>query len=431
MLSTLFRRAVPVRPGEIVPLLLATGYGFCILFSYYLLRPVRDEIGAADRGNLQLLWTAVFLVMLLAVPLYSVAVSRLPRAVFIALANRFFALNLLAFYAALTLLPETARPWIDRVFYVWTSVFALFVVTVFWGLVVDLFCDEQGQRLFGFIAVGSSLGGVIGSASTAVLAPQLPVFLLLLLAAAPLEAACWLARALDRRAAHAPETLNRESETRIGGSAWSGIAPVLRDPALRNIALWILLMTFASTVLYFVQSHLVGEAISDRAQRLAFLARIDLAVNSVTIVTQALFTAHIVRRLGIGLTLALLPAVAALGFLLLGAAPTALLLSALMLVRVLYDSSRHALAKPAREVLFTRISREQRYKSKAFIDAAVYRGGDLVSGWIYAGLAALGLTVGTIALLAVPVAVTWAVLGRRLGRAPEREKGPELPKSTV
>jgi ATP:ADP antiporter, AAA family len=435
MLSTLFRRVVPVRPGETVPLLLATAYGFCILFSYYLLRPVRDEIGAADRGNLQLLWTAVFLVMLLAVPLYAAAVARWRRGVFIPLANRFFALNLLAFYAALTLLPEAARPWIDRVFYVWSSVFALFVVAVFWSLVVDLFRDEQGQRLFGFIAVGSSLGGVIGSVSTAALAPHLPVFWLLLLAIPALEAACWLARALDRRAEQAPETLNREGEARVGGSAWSGIVPVLRDPALRNIALWILLMTFASTVLYFVQSHLVGEAITDRAQRLAYLARIDLAVNSITIVTQALFTAHIVRRLGIGLTLALLPAVAALGFLLLGAAPTAILLSALMMVRVLYDSSRHALAKPAREVLFTRVSREQRYKSKAFIDAAVYRGGDLVSSWIYAGLAALGLAVGTIALLAVPVAVLWAVLGRRLGRVEEKgkkeEKRSELPTSTV
>jgi AAA family ATP:ADP antiporter len=422
VLATFFRRVVPVRPGETVPLLLATAYGFCILFAYYLLRPVRDEIGAADRGNLQVLWTAVFLVMLLAVPLYSAAVSRLRRGIFIPLANRFFAVNLIAFYAALMLLPEAARPWIDRVFYVWTSVFALFVVTVFWGLIVDLFRDEQGQRLFGFIAVGASLGGVIGSASTTALAQHLPVFLLLLLAVPPLEVACWLARALDRRAECSPATLNREPQARVGGSAWSGIAPVLRDPALRNIALWILLMTFASTVMYFVQSHLVGAAISDRALRRAFLARIDLAVNTVTIVTQALLTAHIVRRLGIGLTLALLPAVAALGFLVLGAAPTALLLTALMIVRVLYDSSRHALAKPAREVLFTRVSREQRYKSKAFIDAAVYRGGDLVSGWLYAGLAALGLTVGAIALLAVPVAVAWALLGRRLGRQEEKAR---------
>ncbi len=416
MLATALRRVVPVRQGETVPMLLATAYGFSILFAYYLLRPVRDEIGAADRGNLQVLWTAVFAVMLLAVPLYSAAVARLPRGVFVPLANRFFAANLIAFYAALVLLPESARTWIDRVFYVWVSVFALFVVTVFWGLVVDLFRDDQGKRLFGFITVGSSLGGIAGSTATAALAPHVPVFPLLLLAVLPLEAASRLARALDRRAEHAPATLKREPEARIGGDAWSGIGPVFHSPALRNIALWILLMTFASTVLYFVQSHLVGEAITDRALRRAFLARVDLAVNTVTILTQALLTARILRRLGVGLTLAVLPAVAALGFVALGSAPASIALSALLIVRVLYDSSRHALAKPAREVLFTHVSREERYKSKAFIDAAVYRGGDLLSGWIYAGFAALGMTASAIALAAAPVAVIWTLLGRRLGR---------------
>ena len=181
----------------------------------------------------------------------------------------------------------------------------------------------------------------------------------------------------------------------------------------------IVLMTFASTILYFVQSHLVGEAIGDRALRRAFLARVDLAVNLVTIFTQVFLTARIVRRIGVGATLAVLPAVAALGFVALGAAPLGLALPALLVVRVLYDSSRHALAKPAREVLFTHLSREQRYKSKAFIDAAVYRGGDLLSGWIYAGLAAFGLAAGTIALAAAPIAVLWALLGWRLGREPE------------
>ena len=414
--AALFSRVVPVRPGETVPTLLATAYGFSILFAYYLLRPVRDEIGAADRGNLQVLWTSVFLVMLLAVPLYSAAVARLRRRVFIPLANRFFAAHLIGFYAALVLLPESARPWIDRTFYVWVSVFALFVVTVFWGLVVDLFRGDQGKRLFGFITVGASMGGIAGSATTAALTPHVPVFLLLLFAVLPLEAASQFARALDSRAEGAPGLLNREPEARVGGSAWSGIGPVFRSPELRNIALWILLMTFASTILYFVQSHLVGEAITDRALRRAFLARIDLAVNTVTIVTQAFLTARILRRIGVGATLAVLPAVAAFGFVALGSAPATIALTGLLVVRVLYDSSRHALAKPAREVLFTHLDREQRYKSKAFIDAAVYRGGDLLGGWLYAGLAALGMTAGAIALAAAPVAVIWGLLGWRLGR---------------
>jgi AAA family ATP:ADP antiporter len=414
VLASLFAKIVPVRAGETVPMLLATGYGFCILFAFYLLRPVRDEIGAADRGNLQLLWSAAFVVMLLAVPLYSLAVARLRRGVFIPLANRFFALNLVAFYAALVVLPESARTWIDRIFYVWLSVFALLVVAVFWGLVVDVFRDGQGKRLFGFITVGSSLGGIAGSATTALLAAHVPVFLLLLLAVVPLEAACWLARAVARRADDACAPLNREPAAPIGGSVWSGIAPVFRSPQLRKIAFWIMLMTFASTILYFVQSYLVGEAITDRALRRAFLARIDLAVNAVTIITQTLLAARIVHRLGVAATLSLFPAVAAAGFAALGSVPAAQSLTVLLVVRVLYDSSRHALAKPAREVLFTHVDREQRYKSKAFIDAAVYRGGDLLSGWIYAALAALGMSVGAIALAAAPVAVFWALLGRKL-----------------
>ena len=409
---------MPVREGETAPMLLATAYGFCILFGYYILRPVRDEISAADRGNLQVLWSAVFLVMLLAVPLYSAAVARWPRATFVPLANRFFAANLLAFFAALYLLPESARVWIDRVFYVWTSVFALFVVTVFWGFVADLFRNEQGKRLFGFIAVGSSLGGIAGSSATALLAQHVPVFLLLLLAVVPLEAAARLARALDAYADRKSAALRCETGE-VGGSAWSGIAPVFRSPYLRRIALWLALMTFASTILYFVQAHMVGEAFADRALRRAFLARLDFAVNLLTIVTQGLLTAHILRRIGVGLTLALVPAVATVGFLSLGVHP---LLATLVVVRVLYDSGRHALAKPAREVLFTLVSREERYKSKAFIDAAVYRGGDLLSGWVYAGLAALGLSVAAIALVAAPVAVVWAVIGLGLGRAEERAR---------
>jgi AAA family ATP:ADP antiporter len=406
---------------EAAPVALAAAYGFCILFAYYLLRPVRDEIAAADRGNLQLLWTAVFLVMLGAVPLYSATVSRLRRGTFVPLANRFFAICLLLFYGALVLLPETARPWIDRSFYVWLSVFALFVVTVFWGLVVDLFDGGQGRRLFGLVALGASLGGIAGSGTAAALATTVPVFLFLLMAVLPLEVASWLARALDRCADRAGASLRREPEAPVGGTAWSGIATVFADPQLRRIALWILAMTLASTTLYFTQSQLLGETLPDRAARREFLARVDLAVNLLTLIGQALLAAPLICRFGLGITLALLPAVTVFGFSLLGAslwaAPAAGSLLALAIVRVAYDSTRHALAKPAREVLFTGVAREARFKSKAFVDAAVYRGGDLLSSWCYVALLALGLTSGLIALLLVPMAVGWAFLGRRLGAA--------------
>lgn len=411
-------KIIPVERSEWKPVLLATAYGFCILLSYYILRPVRDEISSADRGNLQYLWTAVFLVMLLAVPAYSALVSRFSRRVFIPLANRFFLSNILAFYAVLQWGPESWRPWIDRCFYVWTSVFALFVVTVFWGFVADLFKNEQGRRTFGFIAVGSSLGGIVGSGLTASLATVLPsAFTLLLVSVVPLEAAAWLAVMLHRHAVGHDEVLRSEGPEKIAGTAWSGIGTVFSSPYLRKIASYIFLMSFASTVLYFQQAELIGRAIADRAARTSFYAQIDLATNVLTIVTQGLLTAHVIRKIGVGLTLAFVPALSFLGYLTLGTYP---LLAVLVVFQVLYRSGRYALARPSREVLFTVVGREARYKSKAFIDAAVYRGSDLVNGWIYAGLAWIGLGVGAIALVSAPVMGAWALMGILLGREQEQ-----------
>jgi AAA family ATP:ADP antiporter len=336
--------------------------------------------------------------------------------VFIPLANRFFALNLALFFAALYLLPNEARIWIDRVFYVWTSVFALFVVTIFWGYMADLFRNEQGRRLFGIIAVGASLGAIAGSSLTAALAERVPTFALLLIAMVPLEAAAWLAWGLHRNSEGLVTSLRRDTVA-IKGTAFSGIGLVMRSPYLRRIAAYLALMTFASTVLYFQQADLIGSAFGDdRAARRTVFAQIDLAVNVLTILTQLLLTAQVIRWLGVPLSLALTPILVALGFLTLGLYPT---LAVLVVFQVMYRTIRYAIARPARELLFTVVGREQRYKSKAFLDAAVYRGGDLASGWIYAGLAALGLSVGAIALLAVPAAVLWAGFGIGLGRRQE------------
>jgi AAA family ATP:ADP antiporter len=175
-------------------------------------------------------------------------------------------------------------------------------------------------------------------------------------------------------------------------------------------------MTFTSTVLYFQQADLVGSAIMERAARTAFYAKIDFAVNVITILLQVWITAHIFRLIGIALSLTLVPAVMALGFVGLGVYP---LLAVLVVLQVAYRSGRYGIAKPAREVLFTVVSREEKYKSKAFLDAAVYRGGDLASGWVYAGLAALGLSIGAIALVAAPLAALWVGVGFALGRKQE------------
>lgn len=417
MFKTLVLRIIPVRDEEVPALLLATLYGFCIFVSYNILRPVRDEISATDRGNLQVLWTVVFLVMLVAVPLYSAAVARFSRGVFIPLANRFFIANLLIFYAVLRLLPGAgARIWIDRVFYVWTSVFALFVVTVFWGFIADLFRNEQGKRLFGFITVGASLGGIVGGFVTGQLAELVPVFSLILVAIVPLEIAAQIARLLHRRASRAGAALREEGDERIRGTAFSGIRTVFRSPYLMQIAGYIALMTFASTILYYQQANLIADVFDDRGASRAFLGNLNGVTQTLTVLTQGFLTAHVIRKIGIAWSLAVIPVVTALGFSSLGVYP---LLTVFVVFSVIYNAGRYAIAKPSREVLFTVVSREERYKSKAFIDAAVYRGGDLMSGWTYAGLSAIGFSLGAIALVAVPIALLWAGTGFLLGRRQE------------
>ena len=413
MLKTLLAKVVPFESDEeLRGMLWAAAYGFFIMFAYYILRAVRDEIAADDRGNLQIIWTVVFLVMVfVAVPAYSWIASRYSRGVFVPWTNRFFIACLVGFWLSLILLPVEARPWIDRVFYVWTSIFALFVVTVFWGLVADCFDNDQGRRLFAFIAVGASVGGLLGSEVTARLAEQVPVFSILLISCVPLEIASWFAGRLHRNFGTGTVGAAGERERPLTGDAISGMKAVFASPYLMGIAAFIAFMTFASTILYFAQSDLVYEAMTDRGERRALLARIDQVVNFLTILFEVFLSARIIRWLGVGFALAAIPAAVAIGFLALGLYPT---LWTLVVVQVIYRAGRYGMTKPAREILFTVVSREEKYKSKAFIDAAVYRGGDLVSGWIYAGLAFVGLSLGTIAMLAAPVAAVWAILGLRV-----------------
>jgi AAA family ATP:ADP antiporter len=413
---TTVERILRIRADEKSAVLWASAYAFSIFLSYYILRPVRDEISAADRGNVHLIWTAVFFAMLVVVPLYSAIVARYSRGVFIPLINRFFILNLVLFYVSLHLLPLSSRVWLDRIFYIWASVFALFVVTVFWGFMADLFTRDQGKRLYGAIAFGGTLGAIIGSSVTALLVDVVPAFTLLLIACIPLEIAAWCATALNRRSG-SPQSVVRSEDEPVSGGVWTGIQVVFRSPYLRRIALYVVLMTFASTILYFQQADLIGNAFEDRGDRTALYAKMDLAVNVITLSTQGLLTAHIIRRVGVGISLAVVPLVAMIGFATLGLYPALVIL---VVTQVLYRSLRYALAKPTREVLFTVVGREEKYKSKAFIDAAVYRGGDLVSGWVYAGLAAIGLSLGGIALVAAPVALLWALTGLRLGRLQDR-----------
>jgi AAA family ATP:ADP antiporter len=409
-----FIRLINLQAGEGIPVCWSFAYFFCLLSSYYLIRPVRDEMGIIGGvDNLQWLFTATFLVMLAIVPLFGAASTRYPRQRLLPGVYLFFIFNLLVFYLVLHM--ADGSRWLARVFFVWVSVFNLFVVSVFWSFMADLFSNAQGKRLFGLIAAGGSLGAITGPALTAGLATSLGNANLLLVSAGLLGAALICILQLLRYGhAHAVPG----SEAALGGGMLSGVKKTLGSRYMLGIALFVWLYTTLSTFLYFEQAHIVKAAFADSAERTRVFALIDLAVNSLTILLQVLVTGHVMRRLGVATALATIPALLACGFMTLAIAP---LLPVLILTQVVRRAGNYALTKPAREVLFTVVDRESKYKAKNFIDTLVYRGGDALSGWLFAGLKGLGLGLSGIAWIAVPVALSWMTVGILLGKA-QRKK---------
>lgn len=414
-LAGLLERAVDVRPGEVAALLLSFAYFFCLLSSYYVLRPLREEMGIASGvEHLQWLFSGTFAIMLAAVPVFGWIVARLPRHTFVPLVYRFFALDMLIFFALFSLDPQAVG--VARAFYIWLSLFNLFVVSVFWSVMADLYSNEQGRRLFGFVAAGGSAGALLGPSLTAALAVPLGPINLLPIAALLLELAVQCALALFRHAPPRPNTADAGHVTRgapVGGSLWAGFTAVLRSRYLAGICLYMLLFTATSTFLYFQQANIVAGAFSDPAERTRLFALIDLATGALTLLTQLFATGRVIRTLGVAFALAATPVLTAAGFLALAAAPTLALVVAFQALR---RTANFAVSQPAREVLFTVIGREAKYKSKNFIDTAVYRGGDAISGWSFAALRSLGLDLASIALVTAPLALVWLAAGLYLGR---------------
>ncbi len=462
-------RVVNVQPGELRALLWAFAYFFSLMCAWYVLRPLRDEMGvAAGVANLQWLFTGTFFLMLLAVPAFGALVARLPRQRFIPWVYRFFIASLVVFWALLHW--GEGRITVARALFMWASVFNLFVVTVFWGFMADLFRYEQGRRLFGFIAAGGTAGALLGPTLTALLAHPLGPVNLLLVSAVILELATRCAKVLLREppasapaAPSAGEPLVAESEgagglpapassgsaaasapdgaaragtptatfaaaaraghgaagadAALGGGMLAGLVEVARSPYLMMICGHVLLLSLVNTFLYFQQAQIVAGAFDSPAERTRVFALIDLSVGLATLGIQLLVTGRVMLRFGVGVSLALLAVVTMSGFAALALVPA---LAVLIAFQAIKRAAEFALANPARETLFTVVTREQKYKSKSFIDTAVFRGGDAASGWLYTGLRQLGLDASAIAWIAVPVSAAWALLLLRLGAAQSR-----------
>jgi AAA family ATP:ADP antiporter len=405
-----------VVPSERAAAMLGFAFHFCVLASYYLVRPLRDALGLEGGADkLQWLFTATFVVMLLMVPVFGALVSRLPATRFVPMIYRLIALSMLVFGVLIS--HHVAPVAVGRVFFVWISIYNLFIVSIFWSVLVDRFSSEQGRRLFGFIAAGGTLGTFIGPLLAATMATRLGPVALTVGAAVLLEIAVRCYRALlSRTESQSSDRLL--DERRMGGSMLAGVTLILRSRYLLGLMVFMLLHTSAATLLYFEQGRIVAGSYADVVSRTQFFAVVDLIVSALTLIFQLVLTAPLIRLVGVGGALVTLPLATVVAFAAMALAPVP---ATVALAQGLRRAVEFAIVRPAREVLWTVVSREEKYKAKNVIETLVYRGGDAASGWLSAGLTALGAGFGLVALVIVPFAGLWGWLCLWLARRQEQK----------
>ena len=420
---TALQRFLNVRREEIGPIVAAALYFFCILTSLAILRPTRDALGM-QRGIDEIRW--LFMVTLVATlvvnPMFSWLVSRYRRMVFITVTHAFFAVNLALFAALLIFAPQAVGERTGQVFYVWSSVFNFFITMVFWALMADRFSLEQSKRLFGLIAVGGTVGAIAGSSLTALFAKVVGAPMLLIIAAGFLALATVAAWTVARFQPEVARSKSGDADplnetTLIGGSAWDGFRDVVRSPYLLGIAAYVLILAVMVTFVYFTRLQMVAALGKDVDMRAGVFGQIDMATQIATLVLQLIVAGRLMKRFGVHTTLALLPATVALGFIGLALVGS---LYALVAFDATFRAVQRAIMRPARETLFTVVSREEKYKAKALIDTFGYRAGDALGAQTEGLLGKLGMGLVALASAAVPLALAWAALGIWLGRTQQR-----------
>ena len=429
-MTPLLQRFIQVRRGEGAAVVASSLSFFFILTALMVIRPAREALGM-QRGIEAVRWLFIgTAVVTLAVnPLFALLVSRYRRIVFITATYVFFALSLLGFYLVLVGAPTAIGEVSGMVFFVWFSVFNLFATMVFWALMADRFSLEQSKRLFGIISVGGTLGAIAGPWLASRLVGPLGTAGLLPVAAASLGlavCAAWVVSRLQHQKPEATADPNAppavDDRAIIGGSAWRGFRAVFGSPYLLGISAYVLILTVISTFIYFTRLQMVAALGNDLDMRTGVFARIDFYTQVTTLVLQAVVTGHLMKRLGVHITLALLPAMVALGFV--GLAISASL-AALIVLQATFSAVQRSIIRPARETLFTVVPREDKYKSKAFIDTFVYRTGDVVGAQVEGLLGRLGMGLAALVSVTVPLALVWGVLGIWLGRAQQRRVSDE------
>ena len=404
------RRFVNVEPTEVAALVASFSMFFALLSAYYIVRPVRDEIGVAlGKDTLHQLFTVVFVVMLLLVPLFGYVAARFPRRYVLPAVYLFFAANLILFWAVMRSAPDNHAAL--ATFFVWGSVFNLFVVSLFWSLMSELWSHDAAKRLYGFISAGGTAGALAGPLITQGLVRIFHPVDLMLVSAALLVAAM-VASLLLRRVKPADEATAGEGEP-TGGGILDGAIKVFTTPVFARIALFVFIANIVGTFFYLEQARLVSASINGSAERVLFFSGRDLVVSVVTILIEIFGTARILNRFGVTAALLALPVTGAIGAICLSFDAALGVVAAVMVAERVVS---FALANPAIKLIYTLATPDEKYKVQNFIDTVVFRGGDAASGWLYAILGGgSGFAAGAMGAVALPLAAAWIWIARQLG----------------
>jgi AAA family ATP:ADP antiporter len=402
-----------VEPGERRMVATAFLLFFCVLCGYFMLRPVRETIGTVlGEGEVENLFVATWLGSVAVIPLYGWACVRLRRTTVLAAVYGLFAISLLVLAGFMGV--DAQEPAAARFFYVWISVFNLLVVSVFWTLMVDRMDDERARRLFGIVAAGGTTGGLVAPLLTDVLIGPIGRAGILVVSACLFATAVLCQALLLRQLRRDPAAASAAGADRpIGGNPFAGISLVLRSPYLITFCAFVLLLASVTTFLYFEQLHIVAQSFPDEDARTRVFARIDFVVQALTLATQIFFTGSIARRLGVVVLLCSVPVAMVGGFLALSVVANVWILAAVMIAR---RAGEYALTRPGREILFTSVDTETKYKAKNLIDVVVYRGGDALSAQLRGGLRGGEMTSAALAVVGAGIAVVWGIVGYWLAR---------------
>ncbi|HUU36002.1 MAG TPA: MFS transporter [Vicinamibacterales bacterium] len=424
--ARLLKTVAKVEPEEVRAVVISFVYFALLMGSYFIVRPVRDAMGTVyGVANLQELYTGTFVVSFVVAPAYAFLASRIRLATFLPWVYGFIAVTMVVFYGLFETVEQQQDRWVAALFFVWVSTFNVLIISVFWSLMADTFSRTQAKRLFGFLAAGGTVGTIAGPALAASLVTIVGTNTLMLISAAGFLVTAWLVTLLEREkrrlGAAGGDVQKTTLDRTLGGNPLEGFALLFRSPYLMMIGLFILLMTTISTIIYFQLGDLITKAFPSREARTQAYAVIDLAVNGTTVFLQLFGTGRLIERFGVTAGLLLNPIIMVFAFLAVAFSPVLFVLGSIQVVR---RFAEYAVAKPSREMLFTVVDQDSKYKAKNVIDTVVYRFGDLTSAWLSAAVLPYG--VAGLAVAGIVMSAVWFPIAYLLGKRYEGVRGEEL-----